>query len=255
MEISTPPATGAGFPAPSCEGAAGSRALSTMEAAYYERGDVGGTLARALCVFASLVALALALFLLPKSTSNFPFVHEFKNALSTPPGSKSVASAAGGQTGGVCTALPVLKDLSAPEIALQNIPHGYATNGSDVSTYQHVSTGTLHRLLRSTPTSHFKMASRLTRATAPRCLPVRLSRSSRSRRRTRTRLTSCARSRRASPELPSSYSRAPWCGAELPRTLSQPSVMSRRSEQEDATKAARSPCPRIVLTLLRKVVY
>jgi hypothetical protein len=105
-----------------------------MEAAYYERGDVGGTLARALCVFASLVALALALFLLPKSTSNFPFVHEFKNALSTPPGSKSVASAAGGQTGGVCTALPVLKDLSAPEIALQNIPHGYATNGSDVST-------------------------------------------------------------------------------------------------------------------------
>jgi len=39
-----------------------------MEAAYYERGDAAGMLARALCVFASLVALALALFLLPKST-------------------------------------------------------------------------------------------------------------------------------------------------------------------------------------------
>jgi len=30
----------------------------------------------------------------------------------------------------VCTARTY--DLSAPEIALQNIPHGYATNGSDV---------------------------------------------------------------------------------------------------------------------------
>jgi hypothetical protein len=109
-----------------------------MEAAYYERGDAGGALTRALCALASLAALAIALFLFTP-TSNFPFVHELTNALSTPPGSKPAASAAGGQTGGVCTALPVGIDLSAPEFALKNIPNGCATNGSDVPRHTHAS--------------------------------------------------------------------------------------------------------------------